>query len=326
MSYYGNYKSVRKFVKMGFKRRLKGFAPIFVIMAGACWGVIGVFSKQLTGLGFSPIQTVFLRFGLATVLLWLYFLVFDRAKLKIRLRDIWMFFGTGILSLALFSTLYFTTIRNTTLSLAAVLLYTAPCFVMLMSAIFFREKIGLRKISALLLAFSGCVFTTGLFEALIGGKPLGFISLTGILTGIGSGFGYALYSIFGTVALKKYDTVTVTAYTFLTVTLALSPFCLGKEFFALFRDGTAVPSAAGITLISTLLPYLLYTKGLKHTAPGNASVLAFSEPLVATLAGLVFFRERLTLGGAVGMLLIFASIIILGNNKTAELENATPEN
>lgn len=311
---------------MGFKRRLKGFAPIFVIMAGACWGVIGVFSKQLTGLGFSPIQTVFLRFGLATVLLWLYFLVFDRAKLKIRLRDIWMFFGTGILSLALFSTLYFTTIRNTTLSLAAVLLYTAPCFVMLMSAIFFREKIGLRKISALLLAFSGCVFTTGLFEALIGGKPLGFISLTGILTGIGSGFGYALYSIFGTVALKKYDTVTVTAYTFLTVTLALSPFCLGKEFFALFRDGTAVPSAAGITLISTLLPYLLYTKGLKHTAPGNASVLAFSEPLVATLAGLVFFRERLTLGGAVGMLLIFASIIILGNNKTAELENATPEN
>ena len=234
---------------MGFKRRFVSLAPIFIIMAGACWGVIGVFSKRLSELGFSPVQTVFLRFGLATVLLWLYVLIFDRGKLKIRFKDFWMFLGTGILSLTLFSTLYFTTIRNTTLSLAAVLLYTAPCFVMLMSALLFREKIGLKKIAALLLAFSGCIFTTGLFEALVGAKPLGSISLTGILTGIGSGFGYALYSIFGTVALKKYDTVTVTAYTFLTVTLALAPFCLGGEFFALFRDGAAVPSAVGITLI-----------------------------------------------------------------------------
>ena len=318
MSYYYNNRSDRKFVKMGFNRRLKSLAPIFVILAGACWGVIGVFSKQLSELGFSPVQTVFLRFGLATALLWLYILIFDRGKLKIHIRDIWMFLGTGILSLTLFSTLYFTTIRNTTLSLAAVLLYTAPCFVMLMSALLFREKIGFRKITALLLAFSGCIFTTGLFETFVGGKPLGSISPAGILTGIGSGFGYALYSIFGTTALKKYDTVTVTAYSFLTVTLALSPFCIRREFFSLFQNGAAVPSAIGITLISTLLPYLLYTQGLKHTAPGKASVLAFSEPFVATLAGLIFFRERLTLGGTIGMLLIFASIIILGRKIAPE--------
>ncbi len=310
---------------MGFKRRFVSLAPIFIIMAGACWGVIGLFSKRLSELGFSPVQTVFLRFGLATVLLWLYVLIFDRGKLKIRFKDFWMFLGTGILSLTLFSTLYFTTIQNTTLSLAAVLLYTAPCFVMLMSALLFREKIGLKKIAALLLAFSGCIFTTGLFEALVGAKPLGSISLTGILTGIGAGFGYALYSIFGTVALKKYDTVTVTVYTFLTVTLALSPFCLGGEFFALFRDGAAVPSAVGITLISTLLPYLLYTQGLKHTQAGKASVLAFSEPLVATLAGLLFFCERLTLGSTAGMLLIFCSIMLLGKRKASEASDAADE-
>lgn len=312
------------FVKMGFKRRCKSFAPIFVIMAGACWGVIGVFSKRLTELGFSPVQTVFLRFGFASVLIWLYILIFDRKKMKIHFRDIWMFLGTGILSLTLFSTLYFTTIRHTTLSLAAVLLYTAPSFVMLMSAFLFHEKIGKRKIAALILAFSGCIFTTGLFETLISGKPLGIISLTGILTGIGSGFGYALYSIFGTVALKKYDTVTVTAYTFLTVTLALSPFCLDREFFELFQSGAAVPNVFGITLISTLLPYLLYTQGLKYTQPGKASVLAFSEPLVATLAGLVIFRERLTIGGTVGILLIFTSIVILNKKGISEKTYEAP--
>ena len=290
---------------------------MFVIMAGACWGIIGVFSKDLLEIGFSPIQIVFLRFGIAAVLVWLYILIFDREKMKIRFRDIWMFVGTGIFSLTLFSTLYFTTIQHTTLSLAAVLLYTAPCFVMIMSAILFREKIGGKKITALILAFFGCVCTTGLLEAALSGKALGSISLTGVLTGIGAGFGYALYSIFGTAALKKYDTVTVTAYTFLMTTLALFPFCFGKEFFVLFQSEGSLVSTIGITLISTLLPYLLYTQGLKFIQPGKASVLAFSEPFIATLTGLLVFREKLTIGGAVGMLLIFASIVILNTKGRA---------
>lgn len=301
-----------------FEQRTKRLAPILVIMAGACWGVIGVFSKQLAETGFSPVQIVFLRLGIAAVLLWLYLLFFDREKMKIRFRDIWLFVGTGILSLTLFSTLYFTTIQLTTLSIAAVLLYTAPSFVMIMSAVLFHEKIGSRKLTALLLAFFGCMCTTGLVGAVINGNPLGSISFTGILTGIGSGFGYALYSIFGTAALKKYDTVTVTAYTFLTATLALLPFCLSKEFLVLFQRDGAITSAIGITLISTLIPYLLYTQGLKFTQPGKASVLAFSEPLVATLAGLLVFREKLTISGAAGVLLIFASLVILSKKGRAK--------
>ena len=303
------------------EKRARRRSPIFVIMAGACWGIIGIFSKSLSEIGFSPIQIVFLRFGLAAVLVWLYILIFDRAKMKIRFKDLWMFVGTGVLSLTLFSTLYFTTIQYTTLSLAAVLLYTAPCFVMIMSAIIFSEKIGKTKIIALILAFFGCICTSGILEAALKGQALGSVSLTGILTGIGAGFGYALYSIFGTLALKKYDTVTVTAYTFLITTLALLPFCFGKELFALFQIKGALPSIAGITLISTLLPYLLYTQGLKYTQPGKASVLAFSEPFIATLMGLLLFREKLTIGGVVGMLLIFTSIVILntkGHTQKAE--------
>lgn len=303
------------------EQRARRFSPMFVIMAGACWGIIGIFSKSLLGIGFSPIQIVFLRFGISAVLVWLYILIFDRKKIKIRLRDIWMFFGTGIFSLTMFSTLYFTTIQRTTLSLAAVLLYTAPCFVMIMSAIFFREKIGRRKITALLLALLGCVCTTGLLEAALSGEALGSATLTGVLTGIGAGFGYALYSIFGTLALKKYDTVTVTAYTFLVTALALLPFCFGKELFALFQSKETLASVIGITLISTLLPYLLYTQGLKFTQPGKASVLAFSEPFVATLTGLLAFREKLTIGGAAGMLLIFISIVMLNTKERTKTED-----
>lgn len=97
----------------------------------------------------------------------------------------------------------------TSLSVAAVLLYTAPAFVMVLSYLLFHEKFTVRKSIALVLTFVGCVFVTGI----IGSSQT--LSGKGILIGIGAGFGYALYSIFGRFALKKgYDSFTISFYTF----------------------------------------------------------------------------------------------------------------
>ena len=71
------------------------------------------------------------------------------------------------------------------MSMASILLYTAPCFVMLMSATIFGEKITVQKAVALLIAFLGCVLTTGI----VGNRSV-TITTVGILTGIGSGIGY----------------------------------------------------------------------------------------------------------------------------------------
>ena len=293
----------------------KQFAPLLVVLAGMCWGIIGLFSKQLSADGFSPLQIAFIRVGIATVLVWLYLFIFNRGKLKIKFRDIWMFIGTGVLSLVFFSVMYFSAIQMTTLSIAAVLLYTAPCFVLIMSAIIFHEKITTKKTIAMLMAFLGCICTTGLFKAFFAGSGIGGVSLIGILLGIGSGFGYALYSIFGTAALKKYDSVTVTAYTFLFAAVTMLPFCVNREFFGLIQHGPALMNAVFIAIFSTIVPYLLYTQGLKDTEPGKASVLAFSEPLTATLTGLIVFKEALTLGGIIGILLIFFSIVFLNTKE-----------
>lgn len=289
------------------------FAPLLIILAGACWGVIGIFTMNLTANGYTAAQITFVRCGISAVMLWLFLLIFDRQKLKIRLRDIWMFLGTGILSLVFFSVMYFMTQQSSTLSVAAVLLYTAPCFVMIMSAIFFKEKITARKIISLVLAFAGCMFTTGLVESMITGST-GSVPAATILTGIASGVGYALYSIFGNVALKRYSSITVTAYTMLIAAAALAPFCAVNELLPAIIVGSTIKYAIGIATVSTILPYLLYTLGLKYTEPGKASVMAFSEPVVATLTGIIAFRERMTVGGIIGIALIFVSIVILNTS------------
>lgn len=286
-------------------------SSIFIITAGICWGIIGVFSKSLYNIGFTSIEITFLRSFITVISLLIYVLITNFDKLSIAIKDVWIFLCTGILSIVFFNVMYFITIKLTSLSIAAILLYTAPCFVMILSSIFFHEKITKQKLISLLIALLGCILTTGIINGLFTNNGLDTISYLGILTGICSGIGYALYSIFGKIALKKYDSLTVTTYTFLFASLFLLPFIMNKPFILKLQSSTAILDSLGIGIISTLLPFTLYTLGLKHTDPSKASVMAFIEPMVATIVGVIIFKETLKISNILGILLIFVSICII---------------
>ncbi len=279
-------------------------AVAMILTAAAGWGFIGLFTRPLTAAGLSALQITFVRSVVVVACMGLYLLVRDRGMFRIAWRDGWIFLGTGLVSIVFFNVCYFTTIQLTTLAAASVLLYTAPCFVMLMSAAFFKEKITARKLAALALAFGGCVLVSGIAR--------GGITPAGLLTGVGAGFGYATYSIFGKVALKKYHSFTLIFYTFVVSTVCLAPFVhMGQAASVVLGGGRTMALALGLGLVSTFMPYICYTKGLEHVEAGKASVLAFFEPLVATVTGIVAFHEKLTVMSAAGIGLIFAAIVLL---------------
>lgn len=292
-------------------KSIEKLASFFIIAAGICWGMIGYFSKHLSAGGYSSVEITFLRCIITALFLWLYMLLCKREALKIALRDIWMFVGTGILSIVFFNIMYFMSIQYSSLSMAAILLYTAPCIVMVLSVLFFHEQLTIRKVAALVVALTGCLFTSGIVSGIVSGNGLGDISLLGIGFGLASGLGYALYTIFGNAALKKYDSFTVTAYTFLIAALALAPFCIRKSLVTIAVSQQLIWDIMGIGLGSTLVPFLLYTLGLRYTEPSKASVMAFVEPMVATLVGVLVFHERMTLYSLSGVILIFISICLL---------------
>ena len=237
-------------------------APVCVLAAGCLWGIIGLFSNTLRSMGLNPIQITELRSMVAAAGLLIIILCKDRSQLRIHLRDVWMFLGTGIASIAFFNICYFLCITLSTLSIACTLLYTGPCFVMVLSCIFFHEKFTAKKAAALVLAVGGCAFITGLVSGAAGGVS---ISWQALLSGLGAGLGYGLYSIFGRVALKKYSELTVTFYTFLVTSLSLLPFCHIGEIVAIASgSGYAGLHSLLLGLISTLSPFLLYTTGLSH--------------------------------------------------------------
>lgn len=285
---------------------IKKTAPFLVLLAGILWGTMGLFVRTLNGKGLNTMEIVAFRSIVTCAVLFLFLLVYNRQMLKIRLKDVWCFVGTGLFSIVFFNYCYFKAITMTSLSVAAVLLYTAPVMVMIMSYFLFHEKFTRRKVVAVVLTFLGCVLVTG-----IAGNGAA-LSPKGILVGLGAGFGYALYSIFGKFAIERgYHSFTISFYTFLMAAIGSVPLADREGLItAVVQEKFMFAFMIIFGLVSTVIPYLTYTMGLKYMENGKASILASVEPVVATLLGIVLFHESMTLTGVLGVVLVLVAISI----------------
>lgn len=298
-----------------------GRASALVLAAGVLWGTIGVFTKALTAAGLSSVDITTVRTLVGAVGMLLVLLLTDRSKLRIRLRHLWMFVGTGIVSLVLFNICYFTCIQLSEVSIAVVLLYTSPLWVTLMGAVLFRERLTPVKVAALGLTLVGCALVAGLAGGAVTLSPLS------LGLGVASGFFYALYSIFGRVALRHYSSETVTFYTFLMGALCLT--LLGNPLHicgVVASDPGAGLWCIGIGAVCTIAPYLLYTKGLEHMETGRAAILATAEPLVGAVLGICAFGESTSLPKLCGMAMILASVVLLNLPQRAKSQADTKAN
>jgi len=302
---------------------IMGKYRIYILAAAFLWGSIGVFFKELSARGAEPIQIVIMRTAIAMIGLGVWLLFTDRKKLRIKIKDIWCFIGTGMVSLLFFNWCLFNAIEEVGIAVAGVLLYTAPAIVTVLSSLLFKEKLKLPYWGVLAIILLGCTLVTGIVGSTSG------INIPGILYGLGSGFGYALFSIFGRYALRRdYSPQTISFYTFAFCALASIPFICLPFIFA-FSGATlpimaADPSvwvlALALGTLGSLFPYLLYTKGLSGVTGATASMTATLEPVVAALFGVILYKEILTLWQIAGMALVLGGILLLSKNKTGELQ------
>lgn len=113
------------------------------------------------------------------------------------------------------------------------------------------------------MTFGGCVLVAGIS----GGSISAFI----LLTGLASGLFYGLCTIFGRIALQKYDSLTVTVYTFIFGLIGSAPVGEAKETLQIITDKPSlILWCIGIGIVCTVLPYFLYTWGLARMEPAKA--------------------------------------------------------
>ncbi len=280
-------------------------AILFAGLAGCMWGTIGLFVNWLHRFEIESLELTVSRLVISVILLGFFLLLFQRKLLKIRLRDLPGFFVAGVCCLLLFNVSYGLAIERSSMSMAAVLLYTSPAFVTAISVVVFKEKCTIRKGVAVLLAVLGCAFVSGIMRGILS------FPLSAYLWGLCSAISYAAYSITAGKLLKRYHPATVLFYAFLTAAFAGS---FLVEFGEIGRRVVQEPVAGAALLLAALIcnlfSYLCYNLALKDAPASHVAVAASIEPAAASVLGLLVLKERIDVFGVIGILCILCAILV----------------
>jgi drug/metabolite transporter (DMT)-like permease len=242
----------------------------------------------------------------------------DRSKFRIRPRDLGLLMLCGLFNGVVFNFLYFYTIIHSRASIAVVLLYTSPIFVMILARLLFGERITSHKLIALFLTVLGCVLVTGVLGE--GYTPPAVAIVTGVLTGVS----YALNNILTSAAVKRNDPETVTLYTLFFSFVFLIPFSNGPDLAAKCAAGPSVIVVAVLmSLVTCVLAQYFFSVGLNLIESGKAAIYGAAEPIVGTLVGILIFREESNIMKLAGVAMVIAAIILIGTDDKGKQQDQT---
>ncbi len=282
---------------MTYPVHLKYYALVF--LAACLWGTIGVLGRGAIQYGMAPAEISFWRAAISGGLFILHSGLVHQLQLH-RRRDLALFIMFGLLAVSLFNASYFLAVESGGITLATIMLYTAPAFVAVFAKFFFSESLSLHKIVMIGVTIGGI----GLVS--ISGSPQGpdQIAWKAVPWGLVSGATYALYYIFGKYILPRYQTVTVMALAMPIGALGLAPLVNFGP-----RPIPAWLAVFGLAVVSTYIAYQLYYAGLRHIEASRAVLVAGVEPVVAGLLAAALYGEKLTPVGYLGAALVVGSAI-----------------
>jgi DME family drug/metabolite transporter len=276
--------------------------------ASALWSTLGIFGKLFQEAGVDPLSAAALRALSAFVILlitrplWVRWFP-PRALPWSPWKKIPYLAVYGVVSLTGMYAHYFVAVVRASVSMAVILLYTAPTLVLVLSLLFGLEKFRPQRLVGILLAFAGII--------LLGSASLGGGDILGFLAGLGAGLCYASYSIFGAFALRRLDQGTLNLWTMGFAALAFLPLWVmnpGGMWHILSTPYTLLLVFL-MGLGPSAMSFTLYLWGLKRIPPSLASVNCTWEPVLGVTWGVLLFHESLTVLQWGGALLIVVSVI-----------------
>lgn len=263
-------------------------AVVLLILTAILWSLGGVLIKSVL---WHPLAIAGGRSIVASVVIWLYFVFAEKRQP----RFVWSFAQIGgALCYAATVSLYVTANKLTTNANAIVLQYTAPVYVALFGAWFLREKVSVADIITTLCVMAG----VGLFFF----DKLSNDNLLGIIVALLSGVAMAWMVLF---VRKQKDSSSLESLLLGNLLTAL----IGLPFIF---SAQPMPDAHGLLLIAILgsvqigIPYILYSKALKHATALEGVLLTMLEPVLSPLWVMLALEET------PGTMSLIGGVIVIG--------------
>lgn len=288
-----------------FSRRHVGL--LLIAISAASFGVMPILARFAYAAGADPITTLWLRFGIAAIVMTAIMLVrrmrFPRGRVLLGLVLM------GAVGYAGVSLAYFMALTMASAGLVALLLYLYPALVMVLSVVFLRESLSRITVGALSLAFVGTALTTGL---MIRGA-----SVLGIILSITAALLYAIYILVGSRIVHQAGSIASSTIVMIAAATSYTGMVImhGPAFPHSMPGWAAV---VAIALVSTVLAFVTFFAGLKLIGPITASTLSTLEPVVAVVLAAVVLGETMGLLQLCGGLLILLAAVILIRSETRQ--------
>lgn len=269
-----------------------------VATAAVLWAFIGLFTPELLELGLSAVEIGFWRALLAGSV----FVVHAALRRQLGVRDRRDAGGLvlfGAVAVGLFYVALAAAIEHGGVSLAWILLYTAPAWVAVGAATLLREHVDAIRWSLVAATVAGVVLVA------VGGGDGVTVTTASVAWGLAAGWSYSTWYLAGKRLLDRYTPVTISAWILVTGAVVLVPF---TPFRAL--PPRAWLLLAGLALASTYLPALAYYSGLATVDASRAAIVATVEPVVALAIGVLVADERLSTTAVVGGAVVLAAATI----------------
>ncbi len=274
---------------------LRGY--MLVITAGLMWGLIGPLAKVAFAAGMNTLEVAFWR----TTLGWVFFAAHAviKGQTRMDLRDTPAMLAFGLLAVGGLYVFYVLAVRQGGAALAAVLLYTAPAWVAILSRMLVGEPMTRVKVAAVAMTILGVISVS------YSPDMASTITVGAVVFGLLSGLSYALFYVFGKRWLHHYPTPTMFLYGMPVAALAMLPFIDFAPF-----SGKAMLACVALAALSTYGAYSIYYAGLRYLEATRASMAATVEPVAAAILAYVMFGETFAWTGYIGAGLILSAVFV----------------
>ena len=204
--------------------------------------------------------------------------------------------------------------RFTTVAVATLCYYLQPTLLILVSPLFFREKLTGKKMFFALTAFMGMVLVSGVLKG--GGAQAD--SFRGVLFGLAAAVLYTI-AVIGNKKITGVDIYEKTIIQLASAALVLVPYILLTEDVAdIHPDLKTMVLILIVGVIHTGLVYLFYFGSMENMNAQAVAVLSYIDPVVAIFASCVFLKEPLSIFEIAGAVLVIGSAILSERERSPE--------
>ncbi|OIJ18986.1 EamA family transporter [Anaerobacillus alkalidiazotrophicus] len=281
---------------------------LMLFLATSTWGSAFIAGKIAIE-SFEAATVAFFRFLGAVILLFPLMWYKERNIPKPTKEDWFLFALLGLTGICFYNIFFFLASKHAPVIKSSLFIASNPVLIIILSALFLKEKILKNQVVGLVFALFGVSFiiTNGNLSIFL---TMAFEPIDLIL--IGAVICWALYSVIGRVVLRKYSSIVSTTYAVCFGTLFLLPFALYETTVSDLTNSTidAWVAIGHMSVFVTVISFIMYYYGIQQIGAARASIFINFMPISAVIMANVFLNEQLTIPHLIGAFFVLTGVTL----------------